>query len=652
MSGPTDLARLTGTIDILNEITISPEIKDVDVGNGESRPTVTKALSIAATQFGGAMPYTSIEEALTKTVSGTVFSVPSKLALSPDPLKYIDMYLNDEGAPVPLGDYPNGFANRLSINQSSLALELAPSRMLDTRYGWGVADERGYPILGVKNIGVATGIFDELPGLFFLSGEWRYVQTDVNGIVLLGHRWDGTTVVFGVASDANVVPYQVNDSGLSDIWLLANGMNYQLTGAGNNWDPVASDGVVRYMSRVGTNVQQVQQDQPVYGEVAPYVRNWLHILSSSQSLGLGTHSEILTTQPPVANRVFTIAVGLRQSDALQAVELAPESVLPLKPLVSNLQEAPHAQLCASLARHRDLPADAGVIGSCHGIGATTIQNLSKGTVSYNNLIATVTQCKADATARGYGYEVPFVDWIQGEANTNGSQGAYLTALLLLQSDLTTDIGAISGQPNIPLVLCQMSSWTTKNVTTSYVPHEQLQAALENPTKFICAGPKYWLDYHTDGVHLTGKGSVQLGAMHRAPAAAAIARKTWLPTYCTKAVRSGVVVTLSFHTPVGALVRDTANVTDPGNLGLRWIDSTSSATVLSAQVNGNNTVTLTLSGVPTGANPRVGIADIGISGALGGPTTGPRSCLRDSNTELDVFGNPFYNWACHQIISVE
>ncbi|NNG61015.1 hypothetical protein HKD51_05460, partial [Pseudomonas fragi] len=316
------------------------------------------------------------------------------------------------------------------------------------------------------------------------------------------------------------------------------------------------------------------------------------------------------------------------------------------------QEAPHAQLCASLARHRDLPADAGVIGSCHGIGATTIQNLSKGTVSYNNLIATVTQCKADATARGYGYEVPFVDWIQGEANTNGSQGAYLTALLLLQTDLTTDIGAISGQPNIPLVLCQMSSWTTKNVTTSYVPHEQLQAALENPTKFICAGPKYWLDYHTDGVHLTGKGSVQLGAMHRAAAAAVIARKTWLPTYCTKAVRSGVVVTLSFHTPVGALVRDTANVTDPGNLGLRWIDSTSSATVLSAQVNGNNTVTLTLSGVPTGANPRVGIADIGISGALGGPTTGPRSCLRDSNTELDVFGNPFYNWACHQIISVE
>ncbi|MCY1186030.1 hypothetical protein D9M73_268630 [compost metagenome] len=70
------------------------------------------------------------------------------------------------------------------------------------------------------------------------------------------------------------------------------------------------------------------------------------------------------------------------------------------------------------------------------------------------------------------------------------------------------------------------------------------------------------------------------------------------------------------------------------------------------VNDDNTVTLTLSTVPTGSSPRVGIADIGISGALGGPTTGPRACLRDSNTELDGMGNPFYNWACHQIISVE
>ena len=170
MSGAEDLARLTGTIDILNEITISPEIKDVDVGNGETRPTVTKALSIAATQFGGAMPYTSIEEALTNTITGTVFSVPSKLATPADPLKYIDMYLNDGGVAVPLGDYPSGDALRgveamirqtdeavdyLNITDEEGGMRLAASStrlkadFFELRLGEGfgiIDDEGGLPI--------------------------------------------------------------------------------------------------------------------------------------------------------------------------------------------------------------------------------------------------------------------------------------------------------------------------------------------------------------------------------------------------------------------------------------------------------------------------------------------------------------------------
>lgn len=617
---------------------------------------VNSALEEVASQMAGAMTFPTVAAGLAGTTSGSYFSVPS---LNDD--EFLVMYLNQGGAPIQQGVYPSAPVTRRAAANASMALDLSGARMPDSPFAQAWTDDYGTPILGIKKTGTAFGLFDELPGLFFLSAEWRYVQVDDNGVVLFGHRWDGTTYLYGVGADSSVSPYVVTDSGLSDIWLLADNANYQLTTEGNNWDPVAADGLVRYMSRVGTNVQKVQQEQPELGKLAAFIRRMYHIPSHGQSLSLGVHSAILTTQYAVANRAFTIAVGLRQSDALQAVALDPGSVLPLKPLASNLQEAPHAQLCAGLARHRDLPADAGVIGSCHGIGATTIQNLAKGTVAYNNLITTVAQCKADATARGLGYSVPYVDWIQGEANTNGSKGAYLAALILLQADLEADIGAISGDEDIPLVLCQMSSWTTKNVTASYVPHEQLQAALDNPEKFYCAGPKYWLDYHTDGVHLTGKGSVQLAAMRRAAGAAAIARAEgadattspeWLPTHCTKAERNGATVTLTFHTPVGPLVRDVVNVTDPGNLGIRWVDSTNSATVTGVKVNGDNTVTVTLSGVPTGADPRIGIADHGEAGALGGPTTGARACLRDSNTELDVLGSPFYNWACHQLISVE
>lgn len=604
-------------------------------------------LADVAGQMAGAAIYGSTAIGLNKTVSGGYFSVPSA-----ELEEYVVLYLNDNGDARPIDIWPNALATKKAVYQSALSYEFAPSRMPHSQYSWAMGDKFGTPVIGVKKSGVATALLDELPGLFFLSGKYRWVVVDKNRVVLQGQRWDGTFVGYGMGAASDGVAYVVEDSGERDVWWLANGASYQLTSSGSNWDPKASDGLVRYMSRVGTDILQLQQNQPEFGKFAAYIRKLLHIPSHGQSLSLGVHSAILTTQYVAANRVFTIAAGLRQSDAQQAVVLDPGNVLPLKPLVSNLQEAPHAQLCASLARHRDVPADAGIIGSCHGVGATTIQNLYKGSVSYANLLTAVARCKADATDRGYGYEVPFVDWIQGEANTNGSQGAYLTALLLLQSDLTADIGAISGQPNVPLVLCQMSSWTTKGVTTSYVPHEQLQAALEHPTKFICAGPKYWLDYHTDGVHLTGKGSVQLAAMRRAAAAEAINGKGWMPTHCTKAVRSGTTITLTFHTPVGSLVSDTLNVSDPGSLGIRWIDSANSATVSSVRVNDDNTVTVTLSAVPTGAAQKIGIADLGIAGALGGPMTGARSCLRDSNTERDTMGNQFYNWACHQIISVE
>ena len=198
MSGAEDLARLTGTIDILNEITISPEIKDVDVGNGETRPTVTKALSIAATQFGGAMPYTSIEEALTNTITGTVFSVPSALATPSDPLKYIDMYLNDGGVAVPLGDYPSGDALRA---MSALVQGVPTLPVASEEAALALADEEGgefllitpkitrTPAVDAETVDLDSGIYDAEGGALIHAdadgmsiGALMIGNTDLDGI--------------------------------------------------------------------------------------------------------------------------------------------------------------------------------------------------------------------------------------------------------------------------------------------------------------------------------------------------------------------------------------------------------------------------------------------------------------------------------------
>ena len=105
---------------------------------------------------------------------------------------------------------------------------------------------------------------------------------------------------------------------------------------------------------------------------------------------------------------------------------------------------------------------------------------------------------------------------------------------------------------VPLLLDQISNWTMYGLTASFVPLEQLQAALTYPTRFYCAGPKYWLQTNTDGIHLTAENSMRLGAMHARAAQAIIAGSTWKPTHVVSATRSGAVVTLRFHTPSGPL----------------------------------------------------------------------------------------------------
>lgn len=120
MSGPSDLARLTVTIDKADEILLSPEIKDVDVGSGRLRPTVAKAISIIAVQMSGSGVAQTIAEGLTATTSGGYFSVPIN---SED--EYIRLYRNEAGAPVLAGTYPSATAAKKAIAGANEAKQVA-----------------------------------------------------------------------------------------------------------------------------------------------------------------------------------------------------------------------------------------------------------------------------------------------------------------------------------------------------------------------------------------------------------------------------------------------------------------------------------------------------------------------------------------------
>lgn len=616
-----------------------------DVGESlESAQVAAQRAEVArdAAQLSAGV-YGDTAAGLAATTSGKYFSVPSV-----DSKEFLILYKNVNGVAVESKRYPS---QSFVSAASELISNIAPSAQfpsLDLDWPYVIEDMNGYPLLGVRGDGVAHAVLDAMPGLPTVS-DYAWSITDANDVVLIGITWDGQIVIYGQDSVA-VTAYADGPVGAQDIFVLINGVPYQITSKGDNFSPVAASGRVRYIQRKGL-VTSVSQNLPAEGSIASFVTKFLHILASGQSLSVGGGSVATTTQPPVANRMLTLQSGVRLSN--QNDTLTNEMVVPFKPLVSNQMEAPVTQLTAQLGRLRALPDNAGTISSVHGRTGYPIASLSKGSIYYANSITAVASAKAECSRLGYGYEVPFLDWIQGENDRHAAAGYYTAQLLQLQSDYNTDIKAASGQTkNIKILLDQISNWTAYNIASSNVPLEQLQVALDYPERFVCAGPKYWLQTNAeDGQHLSGENYTRLAAMHARPAEALINGYSWLPTHARSAVRTGDKVSMKFHCPVYPLVIDTELVTDPGNLGLRWIDDANSASITGVRLSSFDTLEITLSAIPSGANPKIGIADIGAAGAFGGPTTGPRACLRDSQPDVDPYGGHVFNWACHQQIQV-
>ncbi|PTV57983.1 hypothetical protein [Pseudomonas putida] len=647
MSGAEDLARLTQTIDKTDELLLSPEVKMVEVSPGVWRPTNALVMTNLATLLGGAMPYASVALGLAGTADGTNFSV-----LSSADDEYVNVYRNEAGSAMFVDTYPNAKKVKQVQDSTQFAVETAPPRNMSETHPWALTDELLRVILGVRTDGVVDAILDRLPGLS-LVGDFAWALCDQNDTVILGIKWSGEVVFYQPpASAATSMAWVEGAQGQRDVWVLSNGIPYQLTSDGDNSEPLLSSGVVNYLRRYNTVSAQSAQ-VPAAGSVAGYVNKLLHILFNGQSLmrGIGSGAPI-TTQPPAANRLLTLNDGVQLAD--ETGTLTTSMVAPFKPLTARSLETPALQTAANINRNRGLPANCGLLTSDHSRGAQGITSLNKGTIPYNNSITAATAAKAEADRLGYAYEIPFVGWNQGQHDGGMAAGVYIGHLLQLQIDYDADLRAVSGQlSTIPMLLTQMSNWTAPSYNRSFsnIPHEQLQAALENPDKFVMAGPQYSLPSNADGIHLPAASYARDGVMVARAARAIINKRPWLPLHCLSAERAGVTVDLRFHVPTGPLVIDTVNVLDPGFYGLRWIDSTSSATVTKVEKTGYDTLRLTLSNEPTGTDQMVGIADIGVAGSRAGPTTGPRTCIRDSAPDLDATGTPVYNWACHQRIQV-
>lgn len=603
-----------------------------------------RAEAAAGASLAGGNVYASVAEGLAATPAGKVFYV-----MPTESSRFLDMYRNAAGSAAYLSSSPSATYVVQAMLIASEALNNSDPRSMSANFPWAVTDDDLSPILAVRPDGVAHAVLDDLPGLPCIS-DYRWVCVDQDSVVILGIKWSGDVVIYGAGGSSTDIAFSAGQNGATDIYVTKGGATYQITSSGNNLNPILSSGSVRY-AECGASNLVTTKPIPADGEIADFVKRIIHILSSGQSLSMGAESVPVTTVPPSANRLLTIQSGMRLLD--QNATLTPDMVYPFKPMASVYSETAATQLAAQLNVSRGLPHDAGLLTSCHGRNGRRIDQLEKGTLYYNNLMACVSEAKSECDRLGMPYMVPFVDWIQGEADSSAAKGYYYGKLVKLQQDYTADINQRTGlTAEIPVLLDQTSSMTHYNLSSSFVPLEQLQAALDMPDKFVMAGPKYNFEYFTDGVHMYGEGYARVGSMHARAARSILGGYIWMPTHAVSAKRTGTKVVVEFYCPHGSLTVDTGLVSDPGNWGLTFEDSTGVKAISSVKLLAGNRVEINLAEPPTGSGEFVGIADRGIAGQPAGPRTGARSCLRDSSTDRDCYGLPMYNWASHQQITVE
>ncbi len=375
-----------------------------------------------------------------------------------------------------------------------------------------------------------------------------------------------------------------------------------------------------------------------------------HILSTGQSLSTGAFGDpVLTSSQPYSNLRFVGGPRNTSANLTSFVPLVEDGVETMSSSLANL--------VTKQARERILvgqPAAQSshdLLVSVHGIIGVGYSALKKGG-TMSAFADGMAQAKAGrnlAKDMGKTYIVRAVTNVHGESDHLGGNTNYEANLLEWQSDYETDVKAITKQPEaIPMFHTQFSSWTKYATATSAVAMAQLAAHVDAPGKIVLVGAKYHLEHVGDGVHLTNESYRHMGEDYAKVYERVILEgKIWEPIHPKTVTRVGAVVTAKMHVPAPPLAIDTVLVSDPGNNGFEWSDGSAiPPTIVSVAITSPDTVQITLSAAPTGPNKRLRYAYSGLVGSNGGPTTGPRGNLRDSDATPSRHGYKLYNWAVH------
>ena len=457
----------------------------------------------------------------------------------------------------------------------------------------------------IDELVTGTYTFNDVNGDSEATSLYRWLRADTAG---------GTYAAIGGATSVN---YTITASDLNKY------LKFEVTPVANA-SPTTGEAALSAASAQVTEVDYVNQ-----------------ILSTGQSLSVGVASSpALSTTQPYSNLMLSGGNGGLGTGST------------FIPLVEASVETMGSSMANTITAN-DTGNNFDVAVSLHGVSGYTYSQLKKGTGPYNTGMTQVTNAKTAATGLGRVSRVIGVTTIHGETdNYNNVSGAtYQGYLEEWQSDYETDVKAITGQSSdVPLFLCQMSSFMSSyaNDATSEIPIYQLKAAEDNPGDIVLVAPKYFFNY-SDRHHLTAASSRWLGEYYgKVIKKVSVDHEAWRPLSPDTVVRSANIIYANFHVPAGQLAFDTTLVSARTNYGFEYYDTTTSATISSVEILDTDTVKITLSGTPTGANQRLRYAYTGVPGTNTGAQNAGSAAgnLRDTDPYPSLYGNTLYNWAVH------
>ena len=290
-----------------------------------------------------------------------------------------------------------------------------------------------------------------------------------------------------------------------------------------------------------------------------------------------------------------------------------------------------------------------------GANGQTYDLQKKGTALYALGVSQFAAAPQTVALSLYAYRPKAIFAVAGEGDCQKPD--YDLRVRQWQSDYQNDIQRVTGYADpIPMFHSQISAWTSPtmgSLSTTLSPYKVLAEAEANPTKTILVGPRYVFPYAVTnaafpGLHLSNEGYRWLGEYYgKVYRKVVVDGQTWSPLKPNTLTRTDAVITVTFDVPVPPLVLDPTLVTNPGNFGFEyWDDSALPPAIAHVEPVGVDRVQITLTAIPTAANKRLRYAYTGVPGNSGGPTTGPRGNLRDSDPTPSLYGKTLYNWCVH------